>query len=152
MPPVSTSMPAGLRVVGGQALGEDARAVDGALLAVAELGLGRELERGRLRGDDVHERAALLAGEHVRVELLRQLGVVGEDEARARAADRLVHGRGDDVGVRHGRRVQARRDEPGEVRHVDPEHRADLVGDRAERGEVELARVGRPAGDDAPAA
>jgi hypothetical protein len=44
--------------------------------------------------------------------------------------------------------VQARRDEAGEVRHVDPQQRADLVGDLAEAREVELARVGRPAGDD----
>ena len=50
--------------------------------------------------------------------------------------------------VRHGRGVQAGRDETGEVRHVDPEERPDLVGDRAERGEVELTRVGGPAGDD----
>ncbi len=34
------------------------------------------------------------------------------------------------------------------MRHVDPELRADLVRDRAERGEVELPRVGGPAGDD----
>ena len=74
--------------------------------------------------------------------------LVGEDEAGARAADRLVHGGGDDVRVRHRGRVQARGHQSGEVRHVDPELGADLVGDRAERREVELARVGRPAGDD----
>jgi hypothetical protein len=44
--------------------------------------------------------------------------------------------------------VQARRHEPGEVRHVDHEQRADLVGDRAEALEVEEARVGRPAGEE----
>ncbi len=37
-------------------------------------------------------------------------------------------------------------DETGEVRHVDHQQRADLVGDLAEAREVELARVGRPAG------
>ena len=66
----------------------------------------------------------------------------------ARSAEGLVHGGGDDVGVRHRRRVQARGHEAGEVRHVHPEQRADLVGDRAERGEVELPRVRRPARDD----
>ena len=40
------------------------------------------------------------------------------------------------------------RDEPGEVRHVDHQVGADLVGDLAEAREVELPRVGRPAGDD----
>ena len=45
-------------------------------------------------------------------------------------------------------RVQTRGDQAGEVRHVDHQVRADLVGDAAERGEVELTRVGRPAGQD----
>ena len=44
--------------------------------------------------------------------------------------------------------MQAGRHEAGEVRHVDPELGADLVGDLAERGEVEVAGVRRPAGDD----
>ena len=32
--------------------------------------------------------------------------------------------------------------------HVDEQVGADLVGDRAEAGEVEVARIGRAAGDD----
>ena len=36
----------------------------------------------------------------------------------------------------------------GEMRHVHHQVGADLVGDLAEPGEVELARVGRPSGDD----
>ena len=39
-------------------------------------------------------------------------------------------------------------DEPGEVGHVDEQLRADRVGDLAEGGEVEVARIGGPAGDD----
>ena len=50
----------------------------------------RLAERHRLGGDDMHQRPALQAGEHRRVELLRQLLVVGEDEAAARSAQRLV--------------------------------------------------------------
>ena len=50
--------------------------------------------------------------------------------------------------VRHRAGVLARRDQPGEVRHVDEQLRADLVGDPPELGEVELARVGGPARDD----
>jgi hypothetical protein len=38
-------------------------------------------------------------------------------------------------------------DQPGEVRHVDHQRRADLVGDLAHLGEVHPARVGRVAGD-----
>lgn len=44
--------------------------------------------------------------------------------------------------------MEARRDEPGEVRHVDPQLGTDLVGDGTERREVEMARVCRPSGDD----
>ena len=138
----------GLRVLRREPVGEDPRAADRALLAVPEVVGRRELEGRGLGRDDVHERAALLTGEDVGVELLREVGLVGEDEARAGAADRLVHRRGDDVRVRDGRGVEPGGHEAGEVRHVDPERRSDLVGDLAEQGEVELARVGGPAGDD----
>ena len=137
-----------LHVLLGEALGDDVRTAQHALLTLLELGRRGELESGRLRRDHVHERPALLAGEDRRVDLLRDLGVVREDESRARAADRLVDGRGDDVGVRHRVRVQAGGDESGEVRHVDPQQRPDLVGDRAEALEVQLTGVGRPARDD----
>ena len=39
-------------------------------------------------------------------------------------------------------------DEPGDVRGVEHEQRADLVGDLAERARVDDARVGGGAGDD----
>ena len=45
-------------------------------------------------------------------------------------------------------RVLAGGDEAGEVGHVDHQLGPDRVGDLAEGGEVELARVGGPAGDD----
>ena len=44
--------------------------------------------------------------------------------------------------------MHAAGDEPGEMRHVDHEPGADLVGDLAEAAKVEDARVGRAAGDD----
>jgi hypothetical protein bthaB_21352 len=59
-----------------------------------------------------------------------------------------VDRRRDDVGVGNGVRVQAGGHEAGEVRHVNPEGGADLVRDIAEGLEVEVTRVGRPAGDD----
>ena len=62
-------------------------------------------------------------------------------------AERLVGGRGDHVGPELDRvGVKPGGDEAGEVRHVDHQQRADLVGDLAKAREVELARVGRPAG------
>ena len=44
--------------------------------------------------------------------------------------------------------MQARRDQPGEMRHVHHELGADLVGDLTEAGKVDDARIGRAAGDD----
>ena len=44
--------------------------------------------------------------------------------------------------------MQSRGHQAGEVRHVDHEIGPDLVGDPAELREVELSRVGRPAGED----
>ena len=52
------------------------------------------------------------------------------------------------MGMAERRRMLARRDQPGEMRHVDEQQRADLVADRAEAGEIEVARIGRAAGDD----
>ena len=73
-----------------------------------------------------------------------------EDQAAARTAQRLVRRRRDDVGVRHGIRIDAGSDEAGDVRHVDEEVRADAVGDRAEALPVDDARIRREAGDDHP--
>ena len=74
--------------------------------------------------------------------------LAAEDQPAAGTAEGLVDGRRDDVGVLDRVRVLAGGDEAGEVGHVDHQLRADRVGDLAEGGEVELARVGRPAGDD----
>ena len=52
------------------------------------------------------------------------------------------------MGVAERGRVLARGDQPGEMRHVDQQQRAHLVGDCAEAGEIEMARIGRAAGDD----
>ena len=74
---------------------------------------------------------------------------VGEDEAAARAAQRLVRGAGDEVG--DADRASDRRPaaiEAGVVRHVDHQQRADAVGDRAKALPVDHARIRRRAGDD----
>jgi hypothetical protein len=42
----------------------------------------------------------------------------------------------------------ARRDQAGEMGHVDQEGRADLVRDGAEAGEIDVAGVSRAAGDE----
>ena len=116
----------------------------------AALALGEQLAGGDPEGhglgrDDVLERPALLPGEHRRVDLLGVL-LLAQDDPGAGTAERLVGGRGDDVGAVLDRAgVQPGGDETGEVGHVDHQQRADLVGDLAKAREVELARIGRPA-------
>ena len=142
VPPVSTSTPASTR--------PSARARALAIVwrwRSRELLARGDLQRDGLGGDDVHQRAALLAGEDRAVDVLGEL-LAAEDDPAARAAEGLVDRRRDDVGVLDGVRVLAGGDQPGEVRHVHHQPGADRVGDLAERGEVELARVGGPAGDD----
>ena len=142
MPPETIRKPSSVRRVG-----ERLRVAHDLRRVVAELGLGRLVERDGLGRDHVHERAALEPGEH---RLVDRGGVLlaAEDRAGTRAAQRLVRRERDDVGVRHRRRVRATGDEPGDVRGVDHEQRADLVGDRTERLEVDDARVRGRAGDD----
>ena len=118
-----------------------------ALRIGAELRLRRLLEADRLGSDDVHERAALRAGEHGAVELFAKL-LAREDETAARTAQRLVRGGGHDVGIRHGALVHAARDEPRDVRHIDHEQRAVAVRDVGEHGKVDRARIRRRAGDE----
>ena len=52
------------------------------------------------------------------------------------------------MGVRQRARMRAAGDQPGEMRHVDHEIGADLVGDLAEARKINDARIGRPTGDD----
>ncbi len=113
-----------------------------------ELGLQCFLERHGLGRDDVHQRAALQAGEHGRVDLLGHLLVIGEDHAAARTAQRFVRGRRRDVGMRHWRGMNAAGDEAGDVGHVDHEIGADFVGDLAEPLPVPDARIGGAARED----
>jgi hypothetical protein len=75
----------------------------------------------------MHQRAALNAGEDRRVDRLFVLGL-HQDQAAARAAQGLVGGRGDDIGMRHRIGVEARGDEAGVVRHVHHENGADRLG------------------------
>jgi hypothetical protein len=96
----------------------------------------------------MHQRPALQAGEDGRVDLLGERLVIGQDHAAARAAQGLVRGGGDDMGVRERRGMRATGHEAGEMRHVDHEIGADLVGDLAEAGEIPVPGIGRAAGDD----
>ena len=113
-----------------------------------ELGLQRLAERHGLGGDDVHQRAALEAGEDRRIDLLGDGFVVGQDHAAARAAQGLVRGRRHDMRMAEGRRVLTRGDEAGKMRHIHQEKRSHLIADFTKALEVEVARVSGAAGDD----
>ena len=87
----------------------------------------------------MHQRPALRAGEHHRVELLFQLRVgAAQDDATARAAQRLVRGAGDHIGI--GQRIgrQAGGHQACDVRHVDQQVGTDLIGDSAEARVIEV--------------
>ena len=108
----------------------------GVLDDILGVGLERRLERlaegDRFGRDHMHQRAALHAGKHGRIELLGQRLVIGENDAAARTAQRLVRRRGDDMGVRKWRGMCTASDEPGKMRHVDHQQAAYLA-DRPSR-------------------
>ena len=90
----------------------------------------------------MHEGTALRAGEDGRIDFLLQFGA-HEDESAPGTAKGFVGRRGDDVGVSEGRRIDARRHEPGVVGHVDHEESARFVGDAGHALEVDGERIGR---------
>ena len=71
-----------------------------------------------------------------------------QDQAAARATQRLVRGAGDDIGNAHRIRVQTGSDQAGVMRHVHHEIGADILGDFREALEVDAQRIGRRAGQD----
>ena len=113
-----------------------------------EVGPERLAEADRLAGDDVHQRAALEAGEDGRVELLGPVLRCTWTIPPRGPAQGLVRGRGDEVGHRDRVGVQAGGDQAGDVGHVDEEDRADLAGDLGDPVEVDRPRVGAGAGQD----
>ena len=83
-----------------------------------------------------------LPGKTERVERLR-VRLAAEDQAAARAAQRLVRRRGDELAVRDRRRMEPAATSPAKCAMSAMSMRADLVGDGAERREVDL-RADRP--------
>ncbi len=132
---------------GRERAGQPRRVLHDLSLIRGELRRRRFLEADRLGRDDVHQRSALHAGEHRAIEILR-VALAAQHHAAARAAQRLVRRRRDEVGVRHRARVHAAGDQAGDVRHVHHQRRADALGDRAHPREIDHARIGAGAGDD----
>ena len=104
-------------------------------------------EGDRLGGDDMGHRPA----EHHRAALVHGIGVLGggQHQSATRTAQRLMRGGGDDVSMRNRVLVTGEHlagHQTGEVRHVDHERGAHLIGDLAHRGEVHPPRVRRVPG------
>ena len=98
----------------------------------------------------MHQRTALDAWEDDALQLLLDLlaGALRQDDAATRAAQRLVGGRGDHVRVRQRVRIDAGGDQARDMRHVDEQVGAHLVGDGAEARPVHHLRIGGEAGHD----
>ena len=88
----------------------------------------------------MHQRAALDTWEHLRVDGLGVLRLA-QNESAARAAQGLVGGGGDEVGMRDRAGMNPRRNEAGDVGDVGQEHRANLAGDFTHALEINAARV-----------
>ena len=110
------------------AAGQGAGVEEDLLLVGLELRLEGLLETNRFRGDDMHERPALDAGEGLRINLLG-MGLLAQNQPAPRTAQRLVGGGRHEIGVFHGAGVQADGDQAGNVRDVSQQISADRTGD-----------------------
>ena len=102
----------------------------GAVFAIR--GLQRLAECDCLCRNDVHERRALQAGAQGRIQLCGQRRIIAQDQAAARASQVLVSGGGDHIGMRQGIGEVATGNQPGHMRHVHQQSRADLTCDGCE--------------------
>ena len=117
-------------------------------LVVFELGAQRLAESDSLGCDHVHQGAALNAREDGRVDLFRDIFVVGQDHATTRTAQGFVGGGGGHVGIGERAGVFTRSNQTGKVGHVDHQVGTNAVGDFAHLGEIHLTRDGRTTCDD----
>ena len=86
-------------------------------------------------------------GKSAAIEILGVL-LAAQDHAAARPAQRLVRRRRDEVGVRHRARMDAGRDQAGDVRHVGDHGAPTRSADLADALEVDDARIGAGADHD----
>ena len=105
-----------------------------------ETRLLRFVKTNRFRRDDVFQRLAWDAGEHLRINFLRVF-FARQNQAAARAAQGFVRGGRHKIRVLHRAGMNARRDEAGDVRNVRQQIRADLAGDLAHAFEINHARI-----------
>jgi len=112
-----------------------------------EFGRGGFLEADGFSRDDVHQRSALNSGEDGFIDGGAVL-LLRENHAAAWAAQSLVRGGSDDIGVLARIGMELGGDQAGEMRHIDQQQRAHRIGDLAKARKIEDARIGAAAGDD----
>ena len=124
-----------------QALGQGLGVLHHLLPIGFELRLQRLAQAHGLGGDNVHQRAALGAGEDG---LVNSLGVLllAEDHAAPGASQGLVGGSGNHVGVGHRVLMDPRRHQPGDVGHIHHELSPAGAGDLPELSEVDSPGIG----------
>src|SRR5207253_5326690 len=105
------------------------RVFDDALLVDAKLAPQRLVERYRLRRDDMHQRTTLKTGKYRRIDELFVLRV-RQNDASARASQRLMRRARDEARGAYSAGIQVRGDEPRVMRHVDHKICANRVRDR----------------------
>ena len=110
-------------------------------LIIVERRLQRFVKTNGFRRDDVHERAALHAGENGGVDLFREFLFTHHDSA-ARAAQTFVCRRGDKLRVRDRTGMLPASDKPGDVRHVDEQNGAHGIGYLSQAWKINDARIG----------
>ncbi len=96
----------------------------------------------------MHQRPALHARKHRRIDLPAQFLTVRKDHPAARAAQRLVRRRRHHIRKGQRRGMHPGRHQPGKMRHVHHQQRANLVGNRPEPRKIQQARIGRAARND----
>ena len=87
-------------------------------LIFAELRLERFMKTNGFRSDNVHQWAALHAGENGGIDLLGEF-LFAHNDAATRTAQTFMCRGGDKMRVRNRAWMLAARNEPGDVRHVD---------------------------------
>ena len=130
-----------------QCLGQDTGILDDLFLIRLELRLERFQKSDCLGGNHVHQRATLQTRENGRIDLAFEF-LFHQDEATARAAQRLVRRGRNEIGIRHRTRIDACGDQTGIVRHIHHEESTDILGDFGEPFEIDTQGISRCTGDD----
>ena len=82
------------------------------------------MKTNRFGRDNMHERPALDSRENHRIDFLRET-LFAKNDATARSAQTLVRGGGDELRMWDWTGMLPRRDQPGDVRHIDEKNRVD---------------------------